>query len=56
MLTAAFGVGQVLGPLVAAAMTGETGGFDRSLVIASAAVALGGLAMLLVGAHQRRSW
>jgi len=56
MLTAAFGVGQVLGPLVAAAVTGETGGFDRSLVLASAAVALGGLAMLLVGAHQRRSW
>lgn len=54
-LTAAFGVGQVLGPLVAAALAGETGGFDRSLVAASAAVTLGGLLMLFVGARQRRT-
>lgn len=55
ILTAAFGIGQVLGPLVAAALAGETGGFDRSLVAASAAVALGSLLMLFVGARQKRT-
>lgn len=53
-LTAAFGIGQVLGPLVAAALAGETGGFDRALVGASAAVAAGGLLMLFIGAYQLR--
>ena len=43
LLTAAFGVGQVLGPLVAAALAGETGTFGPALVLASAAVALGAL-------------
>lgn len=43
LLTAAFGVGQVLGPLVAAALMGNTSDFRPALVGASAAVTLGGL-------------
>jgi MFS family permease len=53
-LTAAFGAGQVVGPLVAAALAGGTGGFGGALVAASAAVALGGLWMLLAGPGRRR--
>jgi MFS family permease len=49
LLTAAFGVGQVLGPLVAAALAGETGGFGPALVLASAAVALGALLLPVAG-------
>jgi MFS family permease len=45
LLTAVFGVGQVLGPLVAAHMAGESGGFGTALFAASGAVALGGLLM-----------
>ena len=48
-LTAAFGVGQVLGPLVAAALAEGPGGFGPALVFASAAVALGGLLIPAVG-------
>jgi predicted MFS family arabinose efflux permease len=57
LLTAAFGVGQVLGPLVAAALAGKTGGFGPALVFASAAVALGALLLPVAGlcaAH--RDW
>src|SRR3712207_279880 len=43
LLTAAFGVGQVLGPLVAAALVGETGGVAPALVFSSVSVALGAL-------------
>ena len=49
LLTAAFGVGQVLGPLVAAALAGETGVFGPALVLASAAVALGALLLPVAG-------
>jgi MFS family permease len=49
LLTAAFGVGQVLGPLAAAALAGETGGFGPALVFASAAVALGALLLPVAG-------
>jgi predicted MFS family arabinose efflux permease len=49
LLTAAFGVGQVLGPLVAAALAGETGGFGPALVFASGAVALGTLLLPVAG-------
>jgi MFS family permease len=48
LLTAMFGVGQVLGPLVACFADGA-GGFRLALVAASAAVALGGLLMPAVG-------
>jgi MFS family permease len=41
LLTAAFGVGQVLGPLVAASLVGDTSDFRPALVVASAAVTLG---------------
>jgi predicted MFS family arabinose efflux permease len=49
LLTAAFGVGQVLGPPAAAALAGETGGFGPALVFASAAVALGALLLPVAG-------
>jgi predicted MFS family arabinose efflux permease len=49
LLTAAFGVGQVLGPLVAAALAGETGGFGPALIFASAAVAVGALLLPVAG-------
>jgi len=45
LLTAVYGVGQVLGPLVAAYLTGESGGFGFALLAASGAVAVGGLLM-----------
>jgi predicted MFS family arabinose efflux permease len=49
LITAAFGVGQVLGPLVTAALAGETGGFGPALVFASGAVALGTLLLPAAG-------
>lgn len=48
-LTAAFGTGQVLGPLAAARLAHEAGNFGPALVAASAAVALGALLMPIVG-------
>jgi MFS family permease len=49
LLTAAFGAGQVLGPLVAAHLADEAGNFGPALIAGSAAVALGGLLMPIVG-------
>ena len=49
LLTAAFGAGQVLGPLVAAHLADEAGNFGPALIAASAVVALGGLLMPAVG-------
>lgn len=49
LLTAAFGVGQVLGPLAAVVLAGDTGGFGPALVFASALVASGALLLLVVG-------
>jgi len=49
LLTAVYGVGQVLGPVFAARLADAEGGFGPALVVASAAVALGGLLMPAVG-------
>ena len=49
LLTAVYGAGQVLGPLVAAHLADEAGNFGPALVAASAVVALGGLLMPAVG-------
>jgi MFS family permease len=49
LLTAVYGVGQVVGPLVAAHLADDAGNFGAALVVASAAVALGALLMLAVG-------
>jgi predicted MFS family arabinose efflux permease len=48
-LTAVYGIGQALGPLVAAALAAGPKGFTPALVAASSAVALGGLLMTVVG-------
>lgn len=48
-LTAAFGLGQVIGPVMAAALAGRTSDFGPSLTAASAAVLLGGVLMVAVG-------
>lgn len=53
-LTAAFGLGQVVGPLLAAALAGGPAGFGPSLVAASAAVLLGGLLVLAAAGSARR--
>lgn len=49
VLTAAFGLGQILGPLAAGFIAGEGRGFDLPLMAASATVALGAL-LLVAGA------
>ena len=57
LLTALYGVGQVLGPLVAAALAGGPEGFGPALLAASAAVAAGGLlvaAIAIVDATKTR--
>lgn len=47
-LTAVYGVGQVLGPVVGAALAGGPAGFGPALLSAAAAVALGGCLMIFV--------
>jgi predicted MFS family arabinose efflux permease len=49
MLTAAFGVGQVVGPLVATGLASGPKDFGPSLVAASSALFVSGLLMLAVG-------
>jgi hypothetical protein len=49
LLTAVYGVGQVLGPVIAVRLADAEGGFGPALVAASAAIALGGLLMPAVG-------
>ena len=49
LLTAVYGAGQVLRPLVAARLADDAGNFGAALIAASAVVALGGLLMPAVG-------
>jgi predicted MFS family arabinose efflux permease len=52
LLTAVFGVGQALGPVLAGAIAGRTGGFAPALTAASALVFLGGILMALLHTRQ----
>jgi predicted MFS family arabinose efflux permease len=54
-LTAVYGVGQVLGPLVAAALAGGANGFGPALVAASTVVAFGGVLMFVVWVYEART-
>lgn len=49
LLTAVFGLGQVLGPLLAARLAGEEGDFKRALGVASIAVLAGGVLTTVAG-------
>jgi predicted MFS family arabinose efflux permease len=53
VLTTAYGLGQILGPVLAGFIAGEGGGFDLPLLAAGATVAMGAL-LLLAGAALRR--
>jgi predicted MFS family arabinose efflux permease len=53
MLTAAFGVGQVVGPLVATGLASGPKDFGLSLVAASSALFVGGLLMLAIGKSEQ---
>jgi MFS family permease len=48
LLTAVYGVGQALGPLIAARLVDDAGGFEPALVASSVAVGLAGLLMAVV--------
>ena len=54
VLTAVFGLGQVLGPLLAARLAGEDGDFRRALGMASGAVAIGAVLTALAGQAPER--
>ncbi len=47
LLTAAYGVGQIVGPVVAGNLAGGTRGFDPALIVASATVFVGGVLLAL---------
>ena len=46
MLTVLFGVGQVVGPIVAASLAGERGNFRQALPFATPAIVVGTLLVL----------
>lgn len=49
LMTAAFGLGQILGPLIAGLLAERSGSFDSSLILSSLAVVIGaGLLLLLL--------
>jgi predicted MFS family arabinose efflux permease len=51
LLTAVFGIGQILGPIVAGVLAAERGDFDMALMLAASVVMLGAL-FLALGATQ----
>jgi MFS family permease len=54
VLTAAFGVGQVVGPIVAGELAARHGDFDTALVLAAAVVAFGAVLLMMGMAHAAR--
>ncbi|MCA1666203.1 MAG: YbfB/YjiJ family MFS transporter, partial [Thermomicrobia bacterium] len=46
LLTAAYGVGQIIGPIVAASLASRAHSFTPALIAASAVVFLGGILMV----------
>jgi MFS family permease len=53
LLTAAFGLGQMIGPVIAGWLAERQGGFDGSLALAAGAVVLGALLIALGRATSR---
>jgi MFS family permease len=53
LLTAAFGLGQMIGPVLGGWLAERQGGFDGTLLAAAGTVALGGL-LLLAGRMSRK--
>jgi MFS family permease len=53
LLTAVFGIGQIIGPVVAGELAVRSGNFDHGLLLASGAVAFGAL-LLIMGVAARR--
>ena len=52
--TAAYGLGQIIGPLVAAPVAAHTGSFSPALWLAAGALLLGAVALVTVAAMRRR--
>ena len=52
--TAAYGLGQIIGPLVAAPVAAHTGSFSPALWLAAGALLLGAVALVAVAAMRRR--
>ena len=48
LMTAAFGLGQIIGPLIAGFLAERSGSFDSSLMLSSAAVVVGAGLLLLI--------
>jgi predicted MFS family arabinose efflux permease len=48
LMTAAFSLGQILGPLIAAALAERSGSFDSSLMLSSIAVVTGAVLLLFL--------
>jgi len=46
LLTAVYGIGQILGPLVSGVLSTQSGNFDSALILSSAIVTTGGLLLV----------